>query len=206
MDPLVLMAHSDIPPSLDSPVLGTAATVLQQSNFSMDDVQTVSAGALGCLVALPVKNLSQDPQTLTCSSNLAVNTTKLTSSSIPQGNTSVPELLAPIKVEPDSPPGPDAIRQQEGSKGVSRPVFSSPPEKHSPQKDTGLSAGTSNFYLVWSAIFSHHCIAHLSYTQFWGCCGLIIYMQTFFLLVCERMEPWTTSLEVWIPIIESGTH
>lgn len=148
MDPLVLMAHSDIPPSLDSPVLGTAATVLQQSNFSMDDVQTVSAGALGCLVALPVKNLSQDPQTLTCSSNLAVNTTKLTSSSIPQGNTSVPELLAPIKVEPDSPPGPDAIRQQEGSKGVSRPVFSSPPEKHSPQKDTGLSAGTSNFYLV----------------------------------------------------------
>lgn len=153
VDPLVLVAHSDIPPSLDSPVvLGTAATVLQQSNFSMDDVQTVSAGALGCLVALPVKNLSQDPHDLTSSSKLAVNTTTttLTSSSTPQGNTCIPELLelpAPIKVEPDSSPGPDAIRQQERSRGVPRPVFSSPPEKHNPQKDTGLSAGTGNFYL-----------------------------------------------------------
>ncbi|KAM5219043.1 zinc finger protein ZXDC isoform 1-T1 [Hipposideros larvatus] len=148
VDPLVLVAHSDIPSSLDNPVvLGTAATVLQQSNLSMDDVQTVSAGALDCLVALPVKNLSQDPHALTSSSSLAVNTT-LTSSTTPQGNTSVPELLAPIKVEPDSPPGPDAIRQQEQSKGMHRPVFSSPPEKHSSQNDTGLSAGTGNFYLL----------------------------------------------------------
>ncbi|XP_032943812.1 zinc finger protein ZXDC isoform X4 [Rhinolophus ferrumequinum] len=153
VDPLVLVAHSDIPPSLDSPVvLGTAATVLQQSNFNMDDVQTVSAGALGCLVALPVKNLSQDPHDLTSSSKLAVNTTTtLTSSSTPQGNTCIPELLelpAPIKVEPDSSPGPDAVGQQERSRGVPRPVFSSPPEKHSPQKDTGLSAGTGTFYLL----------------------------------------------------------
>lgn len=152
VDPLVLVAHSDIPPSLDSPVvLGTAATVLQQSNFNMDDVQTVSAEALGCLVALPVKNLSQDPHDLTSSSKLAVNTTTtLTSSSTPQGNTSIPELLelpAPIKVEPDSSPGPDAVGQQEGGRGVPRPVFSSPPEKHSPPKDSGLSAGTGTFYL-----------------------------------------------------------
>ncbi|XP_016052802.1 PREDICTED: zinc finger protein ZXDC isoform X2 [Miniopterus natalensis] len=148
MDPLVLVAHSDIPPSLDSPlVLGTAGTVLQQSNFSMDDVQTVSTGALGCLVALPVKNLSQDPQALTSSSSLPADTTTLTSSSTPPGNTSAPELLASIKVEPDSPPGPDAVRQQERNREVPRPVFSSLPEKHSPQKDTGLSAGTGNFYL-----------------------------------------------------------
>lgn len=120
MDPLVLVAHNDIPPSLDSPlVLGTAATVLQQSNFNMDDVQTVSAGALGCLVALPVKNLSQDPQALTSSSSLPANTTTLTSSSTPPRNTCVPELLTSIKVEPDSPPGPAAVRQQERNKELS---------------------------------------------------------------------------------------
>ncbi|XP_039699525.1 zinc finger protein ZXDC isoform X2 [Pteropus medius] len=147
MDPLVMVTHSDIPPSLDSPVHGTAATVLQQSSFNMDNVQTISSGALGCLVALPMKNLSQDPQAST-SNNLAVNTTTPTSSSTPQGNTSVLELLAPIKMEPDSPPGPDAVRQQERSRGVPQLVFPSPPEKHSPQKDTGLSSGTGNFYLL----------------------------------------------------------
>ncbi|XP_045350003.1 zinc finger protein ZXDC isoform X1 [Leopardus geoffroyi] len=149
MDPLVLVAHSDIPPSLDGPlVLGTAATVLQQSSFSMDDVQTVSAGALGCLVAVPVKNLSQDPQALTSGGNLADNTTTLTSPSPPPGSTSGPELLAPIKVEPDSPPGPDTVRQQERSRGAPRSAFCSPADKHSPQTDTGLSAGTGSFYLL----------------------------------------------------------
>ncbi|XP_036177182.1 zinc finger protein ZXDC isoform X2 [Myotis myotis] len=120
LGPMVLVAHNDIPPSLDSPlVLGTAATVLQQSNFTMDDVQTVSAGALGCLVALPVKNLGQDPQALTSSSSLPATTTTLTSSSTPPGNTSVPELLTSIKVEPDSPPGPGAVRQQERNRELS---------------------------------------------------------------------------------------
>ncbi|XP_038421364.1 zinc finger protein ZXDC [Canis lupus familiaris] len=148
MDPLVLVAHSDIPPSLDSPlVLGTAATVLQQSSFSMDDVQTVSAGALGCLVALPVKNLSPDPQALTSGGHLADSTSALTSPSPPPGKTNSPELLTPIKVELDSPPGPDTVRQQERSRGTPRSVFCSPAEKHSPQKDTGLSAGTGNIYL-----------------------------------------------------------
>ncbi|KAG8516213.1 Zinc finger protein ZXDC, partial [Galemys pyrenaicus] len=148
VEPLVLVAHSDIPPSLDSPlVLGTAAPVLQQGSFVTDDVQNVSAGALGCLVALPVKNVSQDTQTLTSSSNSAADTTTLTSSSTPQGNSSVPELLAPIKVEPDSPPRPDAVRQQERGRGVPRSVFSSPADKHSLQKDSGLSAGTGGFYL-----------------------------------------------------------
>uniref|UniRef100_A0A8C0TXS3 ZXD family zinc finger C n=2 Tax=Canis lupus familiaris TaxID=9615 RepID=A0A8C0TXS3_CANLF len=149
MDPLVLVAHSDIPPSLDSPlVLGTAATVLQQSSFSMDDVQTVSAGALGCLVALPVKNLSPDPQALTSGGHLADSTSALTSPSPPPGKTNSPELLTPIKVELDSPPGPDTVRQQERSRGTPRSVFCSPAEKHSPQKDTGLSAGTGNIYLL----------------------------------------------------------
>ncbi|XP_054579791.1 zinc finger protein ZXDC isoform X2 [Eptesicus fuscus] len=149
MDPLVLVAHNDIPPSLDSPlVLGTAATVLQQSNFNMDDVQTVSAGALGCLVALPVKNLSQDPQALTSSSSLPANTTTLTSSSTPPGNTSVPELLTSIKVEPDSPPGPGAVRQQERNReesGGSARTDSRAIQlaKKKKQKGTGSNAGAS---------------------------------------------------------------
>ncbi|XP_060036239.1 zinc finger protein ZXDC [Erinaceus europaeus] len=148
MEPLVLVAHSDIPPSLDSPlVLGTAATVLQQSSFGMEEVQTVSPGALGCLVALPMKSLSQDPQTLTESSHLAETAATPTSSSAPRGNTSVPELLTPIKVEPVSPPRLDAGRQQEQGREVARSVLSSPTEKQSPQKDPGLSAGTGNFYL-----------------------------------------------------------
>uniref|UniRef100_A0A2K5H6X7 ZXD family zinc finger C n=2 Tax=Colobus angolensis palliatus TaxID=336983 RepID=A0A2K5H6X7_COLAP len=146
MEPLVLVAHSDIPPSLDSPlVLGTAATVLQQGSFSVDDVQTVSAGALGCLVALPMKNLSDDPLALTSSSNLAHITTP-TSSSTPQENASVPELLAPIKVEPDSPSRPGAVGQQEGSHGLPQSTLSSPAERHGAQ-NTELSAGTGNFYL-----------------------------------------------------------
>ncbi|XP_014701605.3 zinc finger protein ZXDC isoform X2 [Equus asinus] len=149
MDPLVLVAHSDIPPGLDSPlVLGTAATVLEQSSFSVDDVQTVSAGALGCLVALPVKDVGQDPEAVTSSSNLAANTTTLTPSSVPQGSTGVPELHAPIKVEPASPPGPGAVRQRERSRGASQSVSCSPVEKPCPQRDTGPSAGTGGLYLL----------------------------------------------------------
>ncbi|XP_017725389.1 PREDICTED: zinc finger protein ZXDC isoform X4 [Rhinopithecus bieti] len=148
MEPLVLVAHSDISPSLDSPlVLGTAATVLQQGSFSVDDVQTVSTGALGCLVALPMKNLSDDPLALTSSSNLAAHITTPTSSSTPQENASVPELLAPIKVEPDSPSRPGAAGQQEGSHGLPQSTLSGPAERHGAQ-DTELSAGTGNLYLL----------------------------------------------------------
>ncbi|XP_021574741.1 zinc finger protein ZXDC [Carlito syrichta] len=146
-DPLVLVAHSDIPPTLDNPlVLGTATTVLQQGNFSVDDVQTMSAGALGCLVALPVKNLGQDPPALTSNSNLAAHITTPTSSSTPRENASVPELLAPIKVEQDSPPGPSAVGQPEESRGLPQSMLSGPTERHGAQ-DTELNAGTGNLYL-----------------------------------------------------------
>ncbi|XP_008590259.1 PREDICTED: zinc finger protein ZXDC [Galeopterus variegatus] len=142
MEPLVLVAHSDIPPSLDSPlILGTAATVLHPGSFSVEDVQTVSAGALGCLVALPVKNLAQDTPPLTSSSDFSAYVTTPTSSSTPQENASVPELLTSIKVEPDSPPFPDAVGQQEGS------VCSSPAERHGAQQDTELRACSGTFYL-----------------------------------------------------------
>ncbi|XP_007948808.1 zinc finger protein ZXDC [Orycteropus afer afer] len=138
MDPLVLVANSDIPPSLDSPLmLGSTATVLQQSNLNPDDVQTVSAEALGCLVSLPVKNLSQDPQDLTSTP---------TPSNNPSGNNHVPELLAPIKVEQNLPPGPD-VGPQERGKMVTQFMLSNPAENCSAQKDTDLSAVPGNLYL-----------------------------------------------------------
>ncbi|KAB0402123.1 hypothetical protein E2I00_014172, partial [Balaenoptera physalus] len=115
-------------------VLGTAATVLQQGSLAADDVQAVDAGALGCLVALPVKSLSRDPQAFTSASG-------------PQGDDSAPELLVPIKVEPDLAPGPDAVRQQAWSGGALRPVESSPAEELGPRKDAGLGAGPGGFYL-----------------------------------------------------------
>uniref|UniRef100_G1QK11 ZXD family zinc finger C n=1 Tax=Nomascus leucogenys TaxID=61853 RepID=G1QK11_NOMLE len=122
MEPLVLVAHSDIPPSLDSPlVLGTAATVLQQGSFSVDDVQTVSAGALGCLVALPREKLDSTYH-------------HTDSSSTPQEKARISEERGP-----DSPSRPGAVEQQEGSHGLPQSTLSSP--------DTELSAGTGNFYL-----------------------------------------------------------
>ncbi|KAB1263845.1 Zinc finger protein ZXDC [Camelus dromedarius] len=145
MDPLVLVAHSDVPPSLDGPlVLGTAAAVLQPSSFVVDDVQ--AAGALGCLLALPLGNLSQDPQALTASSSPAASASLLTSVGSPQGSTSVPELLVPIKVESDLPPGPDAAGRPQHSGGAARPV-----EEPSPQRDVGRGAGTGSLYLLCDA-------------------------------------------------------
>ncbi|XP_053454471.1 zinc finger protein ZXDC isoform X2 [Nycticebus coucang] len=146
MDPLVLVAHSEMPPSLDSPLLGTAATVFQQGSFSVDDMQTMSAGALGCLVALPVKNLGQDPPPVTSSSNSAAHVTAPASSGAPRGSASVPKGLAAVKVEQDSLPSPEAAGLQEGSCRLAQPVPSSPVERSGAQ-DTELSAGTGSLYL-----------------------------------------------------------
>uniref|UniRef100_A0A8C5KAA3 ZXD family zinc finger C n=1 Tax=Jaculus jaculus TaxID=51337 RepID=A0A8C5KAA3_JACJA len=148
MDPLVLVTHSDIPPSLDSPlVLGTSAAVLQSGNFSADDPQAMSTGAVGCLMALPVRNLGQDPPTLIPSSNLSASTSTPASSGTFQEATSVSELLAPIKMEQDLPPVPVVVQQQDESHRLSPSVLSSPTERPGVQKDSELGASTSNFYL-----------------------------------------------------------
>ncbi|KAB0339676.1 hypothetical protein FD754_023737, partial [Muntiacus muntjak] len=134
MDPLVLVAHGDIPPGPESPlVLGTAAVGFQQGGLATDDMPAMGAGALGCLVAVPVKNLGQDPQALTPGG--------------PQGASSVPEPLVPVKVEPDSPPRAQPGWQQEPGKGASRPVESSPLEQSGPRRDARLAAATGGFYL-----------------------------------------------------------
>lgn len=146
MDPLVLVAHSDMPPSLDSPlVLGTSATVLQPGSFSADDSQAMSTGAVGCLVAVPMRNLSQDSPALTPSNNLSAPGTTPTSSDTTQETASVPDLLVPIKVEQDLSPVPDVVQGQKESHGPS--VLSSSAERLGAQKDSELSAGTGSLYL-----------------------------------------------------------
>ncbi|XP_055413251.1 zinc finger protein ZXDC isoform X4 [Bubalus kerabau] len=135
MDPLVLVAHSDVPRGPDSPlVLGTAAVGFQQGSLATDDMAAMGTGALGCLVAVPVKNLDQDPQALTPGG--------------PREASSTLEPLVPIKVEPDSPPRAQPGWQQEPGEGASQPAESSPAEQCSPRRDTGLAAGTGGFYLL----------------------------------------------------------
>ncbi|XP_068939950.1 zinc finger protein ZXDC [Petaurus breviceps papuanus] len=139
VDPLILVA-SDMPHSLDSSLLlGTTATVLQQSTLNLDDVQTVSAEALGSLASLSVKNSGHDLPALTASNNLAMEPATLTPSSSLSGS-NVPGLLTPPKAEQDLLPGSDIVGQQEGSKVVTQFVFSNPTASYSAQKEMDLHA------------------------------------------------------------------
>ncbi|XP_062977456.1 zinc finger protein ZXDC isoform X2 [Elgaria multicarinata webbii] len=147
VDPLILVASSDIPHSLDSSLLlGTTATVLQQSTLNLDDVQTVNAEALGSLASLSTRNSSQDLHGLTSSNNLSVDTATLTPSSSLGGN-NASELLAPSKAEQTLLPSLDVVGQQEGSKVVTEFVFSNPPGSYSAQKETDLSTVTGSSFL-----------------------------------------------------------
>lgn len=150
VDPLILVASSDIPHSLDSSLLlGTNATVLQQSTLNLDDVQTVNAEALGSLASLSTKSSNQDLHGLTSNNNLSVDTATLTPSSNLGGN-NAPELLAPSKAEQTLLPSLDVVGQQEGSKVVTQFVFSNPPGSYSAQKETDLSMVTGSSFLVCS--------------------------------------------------------
>ncbi|EMP35601.1 Zinc finger X-linked protein ZXDB [Chelonia mydas] len=147
VDPLILVTSSDIPHSLDSSLLmGTTATVLQQSTSNLDDVQTVNAEALGSLASLSVKNSSQDLHGLTSSNNLTIDTTTLTPSSS-LGGSNGPELLTPTKAERNLLPSSDVVGQQEGSKVVTQFVFSNPPGSYSAQKEMDLSTVTCSSFL-----------------------------------------------------------
>ncbi|KAM6126522.1 LOW QUALITY PROTEIN: zinc finger protein ZXDC [Phoenicopterus ruber ruber] len=147
VDPLILVASSDMPQSLDSSLLlGTSATALQQSTLNLDDVQTVNAEALGSLASLSVRNSSQDVHGLTSSNNLTIDTATLTPSSSLSG-TNVPELLTPTKVERNLLPSSDVVGQQEGSKVVTQFVFSNPPGSYSAQKEMDLGTVTGSSFL-----------------------------------------------------------
>lgn len=150
VDPLILVASSDMPQSLDSSLLlGTSATVLQQSTLNLDDVQTVNAEALGSLASLSVRNSSQDVHGLTSSNNLTIDAATLTPSSS-LGSTNVPELLTSTKAERSLLSSSDVAGQQEGSKVVTQFVFSNPPGSYSAQKEMDLGAVTGSSFLVWS--------------------------------------------------------
>ncbi|KAM8799730.1 zinc finger protein ZXDC [Eudromia elegans] len=147
VDPLILVASSDMPQSLDSSLLlGTGTTVLQQSTLNLDDVQTVNAEALGSLASLSVRSSSQDVHGLTSSNNLTIDTATLTPSSSLSG-TNVPELLTPTKAERNLLPSSDVVGQQEGSKVVTQFVFSNPPGSYSAQKEMDLSTVTGSSFL-----------------------------------------------------------
>ncbi|NXX93321.1 ZXDC protein, partial [Centropus bengalensis] len=147
VDPLILVASSDMPQSLDSSLLlGSSTTVLQQSTLNLDDVQTVNAEALGSLASLSVRNSSQDVHGLTSSNNLTIDTATLTPSSS-LGGTNVPELLTPTKAERNLLPGSDVVGQQEGSKVVTQFVFSNPPGSYSAQKEMDLGTVTGSSFL-----------------------------------------------------------
>ncbi|XP_077181474.1 zinc finger protein ZXDC [Paroedura picta] len=147
VDPLILVASSDIPHGLDSSLLlGTNTTVLQQSTLNLDDVQTVNAEALGSLASLSNKSSNQDLHGLTSSNNLSVDTATLTPSSNLGGN-NAPELLSPSKAEQTLLPSLDVVGQQEGSKVVTQFVFSNPPGSYSAQKETDLSMVTGSSFL-----------------------------------------------------------
>nr|XP_020139145.1 zinc finger protein ZXDC-like [Microcebus murinus] len=129
VDPLVLVAHGDLGPGLDGAplVLGAAGPVLQQV--------TVSAGGLGCLVALPVRDLGPDPPSAGGGGD-AVAAVAPALSAASRGH-------VPVKPERDSPPGP------EGSRG---PPRAGSQGQATPDTELGAAAATTGLYLVGGAL------------------------------------------------------
>nr|XP_010948281.1 PREDICTED: zinc finger X-linked protein ZXDB-like [Camelus bactrianus] len=144
VDPPALMATSDLPQSLDTSLFfGTTAAGFQQSPLDMDDVSSLSAGSLGSLGSLAMKNSSQEPQALTPSSKLTVDTDALTPSSTLCEN-SVSELLPPTKTEWSVHPGSDFFGQEEETQFG----FSNPAGNHGSQKETDLITVTGSSFLM----------------------------------------------------------
>nr|XP_035959846.1 zinc finger X-linked protein ZXDB [Halichoerus grypus]XP_035966440.1 zinc finger X-linked protein ZXDB [Halichoerus grypus] len=144
VDPRALMATSDLPQSLDTSLFfGTTASGFQQSPLDMDDVPSLSVGPLASLGSLAMKNSSQEPQALTPSSKLTVDTDALTPSSTLCEN-SVSELLPPTKAEWNVHPDSDFFGQEEETQFG----FSNPAGNHGSQKETDLITVTGSSFLV----------------------------------------------------------
>ncbi|XP_077002768.1 zinc finger X-linked protein ZXDB [Tamandua tetradactyla] len=145
VDPRSLMTTGNLPQGLDTSLFfGTAVGAgIQHSTFDMDDVLSISAGPLGSLGSLAMKNSSQGPQALTPSSKLTVDTDDLTSSSTLCEN-SVPELLTPTKLEWNTHPASVFFGQEEGTQFG----FSNPAGNHGSQKETDLMTVTDSSFLA----------------------------------------------------------
>ncbi|CAI9533634.1 unnamed protein product [Staurois parvus] len=100
VDPLVLVSNNENHSSLDSSLLlGAAASILQQGNLNLDDVQTVNAEALGSLASLSMRSSNQDLHALTSTNSLTIDSASLTPSVSLGVSGSMPELLTQTKAE-----------------------------------------------------------------------------------------------------------
>ncbi|XP_063797260.1 zinc finger protein ZXDC isoform X2 [Pseudophryne corroboree] len=146
VDPLVLVSNNESHHSLESSLLlGAAASILQQGNLHLDDVQTVNAEALGSLASLSMRGSNQDLHALTSTNNLTIDSSTLTPSVSLATSSSMPELLTQVKAEGSLLPSSEVVGQQEGSKVVTQFVFPNPTGTYSSQKETEFSpvAGSS---------------------------------------------------------------
>lgn len=145
VDPLVLVSNSENHGSLDSSLLlGAAASILQQGNLNLDDVQTVNAEALGSLASLSMRSSNQDLHALTSTNSLTIDSASLTPSVSLGASGSMPELLTQTKPERSLLHSSEVVDQQEGSKVVTQFVFPSPAGSYSAQKEVDfIVAGNS---------------------------------------------------------------
>lgn len=131
----------DLPQSLDTSLFfGTSVAGYQQGPLDMDDVSAGSAGLFG---SLALKSSSLEPQALTPSNKLTVDTEALTPSSTLCEN-SVSELLTPAKAEWNMHPESDFFGHEEETQFA----FSHPAGSHGSQKETDLIAVTGTPFLV----------------------------------------------------------
>ncbi|XP_008824674.1 zinc finger X-linked protein ZXDB, partial [Nannospalax galili] len=137
VDPRALRATSDLPQSLDTSLFfGATAACYQQSPLDMDVVSSANVGLFG---SLALKNSSPEPQALTPSSKLTVDTEALTPSSTLCEN-SVLELLTPAKADWSVHPDPDFFGQEEETQFG----FSSPAGNRGSQKESDLITVTGS--------------------------------------------------------------
>ncbi|CAO2623700.1 Zinc finger X-linked protein ZXDB [Lemmus lemmus] len=142
VDPRALRAPSDLPQGLDTSLFfGTSVAAYQQSPLDMDDVPGGSVG--GLFGSLALKNSSLEPQALTPSNKLTVDTEALTPSSTLCEN-SVSELLTPAKAEWNVHPDSDFFGHEEDTQFG----FSNPTGSHGSQKETDLITVTGTPFLV----------------------------------------------------------
>ncbi|KAH0499867.1 Zinc finger X-linked protein ZXDB [Microtus ochrogaster] len=141
-DPRALRAPSDLPQGLDTSLFfGTSVAAYQQSPLDMDDVPGGSVG--GLFGSLALKNSSLEPQALTPSNKLTVDTEALTPSSTLCEN-SVSELLTPAKADWNVHPDSDFFAHEEETQFG----FSNPMGSHGSQKETDLITVTGTPFLV----------------------------------------------------------
>ncbi|ERE65305.1 zinc finger X-linked protein ZXDA/ZXDB-like protein, partial [Cricetulus griseus] len=149
VDPRALRAPTDLPQSLDTSLFfGTSVAGYQQSPLDMDDV---SGGNVGLFGSLALKSSSLEPQALTPSNKLTVDTEALTPSSTLCEN-SVSELLTPAKADWNVHPESDFFGHEEETQFG----FSNPAGSHASQKETDLITVTGTPFLCICSTFLIH--------------------------------------------------